>query len=75
MYWDASAIRGGKKQQIVVDSVVQEIDIPTGLLLFQWDSLDHVPVTDSYARRRRPARATRSTTSTSTPSTSTATGT
>ena len=50
VYWDASAIRGGKKQQIVVDSVVQEIDIPTGLLLFQWDSLDHVPVTDSYAR-------------------------
>ena len=30
--------------------MVQEIDIPTGLLLFQWDSLDHVPVTDSYAR-------------------------
>ena len=50
VYWDASAIRGGNKQQIVVDSVVQEIDIPTGLLLFQWDSLDHVPVTDSYAR-------------------------
>jgi Arylsulfotransferase (ASST) len=50
VYWDASAIRGGKKRQIVVDSVVQEIDIPTGLLLFQWDSLDHVPVTDSYTR-------------------------
>ncbi len=50
VYWDASAIRGGHKQQIVVDSVVQEIDIRTGLLLFQWDSLDHVPVTDSYAR-------------------------
>ncbi|HET7048824.1 MAG TPA: arylsulfotransferase family protein [Solirubrobacteraceae bacterium] len=50
VYWDASGIRGGKKRQIVVDSVVQEIDIPTGLLLFQWDSLDHVPVTDSYVR-------------------------
>jgi hypothetical protein len=48
--WDASAMRGGRKRQIVVDSVVQEIDIPTGLLLFQWDSLDHVPVTDSYVR-------------------------
>ncbi len=33
---------------IVFDSVVQEIDIPTGLVLFQWDSLDHVPVADSY---------------------------
>ncbi|MGZ4181611.1 MAG: arylsulfotransferase family protein [Solirubrobacteraceae bacterium] len=50
VYWDASRIRGGKKRQIVVDSMVQEIDIPTGLLLFQWDSLDHVPVTDSYIR-------------------------
>src|SRR5207248_1924871 len=37
------------KRQIVVDSVVEEIDIPTGLLLLRWDSLDHVPVSDSYA--------------------------
>ncbi len=27
---------------------MQEIDIPTGLVLFQWDSLDHVPLADSY---------------------------
>jgi len=33
---------------VVWDGVVQEIDIPTGLLLFQWDSLDHVSVSDSY---------------------------
>jgi hypothetical protein len=32
----------------VLDSVVQEIDIPTGLVLYQWDSLDHVPVSYSY---------------------------
>lgn len=32
----------------VLDSVVQEIDIPTGLVLYQWDSLDHVPVSASY---------------------------
>jgi hypothetical protein len=31
-----------------MDSVVQEIDIETGLLLFLWDSLDHVPLTASY---------------------------
>ena len=35
-------------RQIVLDSVVQEIDVKTGLLLFQWDSLDHVPLTDTY---------------------------
>jgi hypothetical protein len=35
----------------VFDSVVQEIDIPTGLVLYQWDSLDHVPVSASYKPR------------------------
>ena len=35
----------------MLDSVVQEIDIPTGLVLFQWDSLDHVPLSASYEPR------------------------
>jgi Arylsulfotransferase (ASST) len=47
--WDASAV-GASKRTAVMDSVVQEIDIPTGLVLFQWDSLDHVPLGDSYVR-------------------------
>jgi hypothetical protein len=47
VFFDASSI-GGSKSQIVLDSVVQEIDIKTGLLLFQWDSVDHVPLSDSY---------------------------
>jgi hypothetical protein len=38
----------GKKRRIVLDAVAQEIDIPTGLVLFQWDSLDHVPTSDSH---------------------------
>lgn len=45
--WDASALHGAK-QQIVLDSVLQEIDVKTGLVLYQWDSLDHVPLADSY---------------------------
>ena len=44
---DASSVKHGPKRAIVLDSVVQEIDIPTGLVLFQWDSLDHVPLTES----------------------------
>jgi Arylsulfotransferase (ASST) len=44
VWWDLSGGRRG----VVFDSVVQEIDIPTGLVLFQWDSLDHVPLADSY---------------------------
>jgi len=38
---------GGLASQIVEDYVVQEIDIATGNVLFSWDSLSHVPVTDS----------------------------
>ncbi len=44
---DASASRG-VKHEIVANCFVQEIDIPTGNVLFQWDSLDHVPLEDSY---------------------------
>ncbi len=48
VYWNATSVHGSARQ-VVMDSVVQEIDIPTGLVLFQWDSLDHVPLTDTYA--------------------------
>ena len=44
---DASALHGST-QQVVLDSVIQEIDIKTGLVLYQWDSLDHVPLADTY---------------------------
>jgi hypothetical protein len=47
VYWNASSLHMSTKQ-IVLDSVVQEIDIKTGLVLFQWDSLDHVPLSASY---------------------------
>ncbi|HEY4825832.1 MAG TPA: arylsulfotransferase family protein [Solirubrobacteraceae bacterium] len=46
---NASAI-GDSTHEVVLDSVVQEIDIPTGLVEFQWDSLDHVPLTAGYTR-------------------------
>jgi Arylsulfotransferase (ASST) len=32
----------------VYDGIVQEIDVPTGRVLFEWHSLDHVPLRDSY---------------------------
>jgi len=46
VYVDASSVHGSK-HQIVLDSVVQEIDVATGLVLFQWDSLDHVGLGES----------------------------
>jgi hypothetical protein len=36
---------GGKASDWVLSGVAQEIDIASGKVLFQWDSLDHVPVT------------------------------
>ncbi len=48
VWWDASSV-GGSRRQVVLDSVVQEVELGTGLVRFQWDSLDHVPLSDSYA--------------------------
>ena len=42
---------GGPSDQQVIDGVVQEIDIKTGRVLFQWNSADHVPYRDSQAPR------------------------
>jgi hypothetical protein len=39
---------GGPADQAVIDRVVQEIDISTGKVLFQWDSAGHVPYRDSH---------------------------
>ena len=38
---------GGPANQTVVNGVVQEIDIATGKVLFQWNSEDHVPFSQS----------------------------
>jgi outer membrane protein assembly factor BamB len=42
---------GGPADQRVIDGFVQEIDIKTGRVLFQWDSATHVPYADSYVAR------------------------
>jgi hypothetical protein len=38
---------GGSRRALVTDNIVQEIDISTGRVLFEWHSLDHVGVRDS----------------------------
>src|SRR5215472_13604197 len=38
---------GGPANQTVIDGIVQEINIRTGKVLFQWDSADHVPYSAS----------------------------
>lgn len=44
---DLSSIAGAK-DAVAFDSVVQEVDVKTGVVLFQWNSLAHVDVNRSY---------------------------
>ena len=39
---------GGPADGAIYDASFQEIDIATGLVRYEWDSLDHVPLSDSY---------------------------
>src|SRR5699024_5336150 len=38
---------GGAEDGWVEDAVIQEVDMETGDVLFEWSALDHIPVTDS----------------------------
>jgi hypothetical protein len=40
---------GGPKDGAVADTLLQEIDLKTGLVMYEWHSLDHVPLQSSYA--------------------------
>ncbi|HUA10726.1 MAG TPA: arylsulfotransferase family protein [Solirubrobacteraceae bacterium] len=39
---------GGEAEGAVSDSVVQEIDIRTGLVMWEWHALGHIPLTESH---------------------------
>jgi EmrB/QacA subfamily drug resistance transporter len=40
---------GGSVDGTITDSAVQEYDLRTGKLLYTWDALKHIPLSDSYA--------------------------
>jgi hypothetical protein len=44
---DLSSV-GGSRQGILLDSVLQQIDIGTGLVMFEWHADGHVPLWGSY---------------------------
>lgn len=48
---------GGPARGTVYAGVVQEVDVASGKVLFTWSSLDHVDVTETFARRT-PGRGT-----------------
>jgi arylsulfotransferase ASST len=41
---------GGPKRGAVLDSLIQEVDLQSGQVLFEWHSLDHVKVDHSHSR-------------------------
>ncbi len=44
---DLSAV-AGSRQGTIQDAIFQEIDLATGAVLFEWRSLDHIPIQESY---------------------------
>ena len=50
-----SASVGGPKDGYAEDSIVQELDVKTGKVVFEWHSLGHVPLTESIQANREPA--------------------
>ncbi|MGD1051546.1 MAG: arylsulfotransferase family protein [Solirubrobacteraceae bacterium] len=40
---------GGSSDGIIEDCVIQEIDVRTGLVMFEWHALGHVPLSASYS--------------------------
>lgn len=40
---------GGSRHAVVSDSVVEEIDTRTGLVMWEWHALGHIPLADSYS--------------------------
>ena len=52
---DLAAV-GGTRDGSLWDDVIQEIDIKTGLVRWEWSSLDHVALDDAYDSARRFSR-------------------
>lgn len=45
--WDMSPF-GGAADGIAVDNIIQELEIETGRVLFEWHSLDHIAIDETY---------------------------
>ncbi len=45
---DLSSV-GGSRTGILQDSLVQEVDVATGLVMFEWHAYGHVELSDSYS--------------------------
>jgi hypothetical protein len=53
VHMDLSAI-GGPRDTQVLESIIQEVDIASGRLLFEWRGLQHIPVTATHEPMAQP---------------------
>ncbi|HEX3519407.1 MAG TPA: arylsulfotransferase family protein [Solirubrobacteraceae bacterium] len=47
IYMNLSSVHGAANG-VILDSVVQEIDVKTGLVMWEWHALGHIPPAESY---------------------------
>ena len=46
----STASAGGSAHSVIIEGVIQEIDIHTGLVMWEWHSLGHVDPSESYSK-------------------------
>jgi hypothetical protein len=49
VYYNLQSV-GGAANGIIEDCVLQEVDVRTGLVMFEWHALGHVPLSASYSK-------------------------
>jgi hypothetical protein len=47
---------GGPRSGALADTLLQEIDLRTGLVMYEWHSLDHVPLQNAYTSAKPTSR-------------------
>jgi hypothetical protein len=47
IHMNLSAVHGSPSEGVLSDSIIQEIDIKTGLVMWEWHALGHIPLKDS----------------------------
>jgi hypothetical protein len=48
---------GGPSDGALADTLLQEIDLKTGLVMYEWHSVDHVPLSNAYVSAKPTSRA------------------
>lgn len=47
IHMNLSSVHGSGAQGVLTDSVIEEVDIKTGLVMWEWHALGHIPLRDS----------------------------